>query len=135
MLTAFVYETEGAAAKDAAAVERARDKTRRAIALQVDGWDGETPRADRVEFMPDVQEWKRTALEAKVSVASKTEAPARLPETTEESFRRDMTSQAAGEPAGKRAVHRGNGSYYVMDGDQVISGPFDKERAQQEAAG
>ncbi len=95
MLTAIVYETDGQPAKDAAAVERAKDRSRRAIAIQVDGWDGATPRADRVVFMPDVQEWKRTALEAKVAEANETAAPARLPETSEESFRHDMTSQQA----------------------------------------
>ncbi len=94
MLTAVVYETEGRAAKDAAAVERAKDRSRRATALQVDGWDGVTPRADRVIFMPDVQEWKRTAIESVLATVNETAAPARLPETTEESFRHAMTSQA-----------------------------------------
>lgn len=93
MLTVFVYETDGGPAKDAAAVERAKNKAGRSIAIQVDGWDGETPRADSVVFMPDVQRWKRAALEAKTAAEVSRPAPERLQETTEESFRHAMTSQ------------------------------------------
>lgn len=92
MLTVVVYETDGLAAK-ATAKEHATPNAR-AMALHVEAWDGQTPRADKVIFMSDVQDWKRAALEAKTGAMAETvPAPDRLPETTEDSFRHAMTSQ------------------------------------------
>lgn len=130
MLTIVFYSTNGAAAKIRAREICAQGKLNYARVYDVAVWDGTFDKCDSVEIMDDVPDWHKKRIEAVYGEVEEV-----IPSKEVE----ERVSSAALRPLGnfppkentKRAVHRGGGRWFVMDGEQVISGPHDKAEAQR----
>lgn len=108
MLHVIFYETDGEFAKAHARSLKAAGH--RVKILQVDVWDGETVTGDVVTIRPDVQGWKAA------SVLS-------MHEGLCQNVERSKTELQLA------AKHRGRGKFYVMRGDEIVSGPHTKDEA------
>jgi|APCry1669192522_1035417.scaffolds.fasta_scaffold02312_2 hypothetical protein len=108
--TILFYSEDGPAAKARAAEMRDKDKIVRPIHSVV---VSELLHCDAFEFMPDVPADERDRIAALFGVTVSTG-----PSTIEK------VMIGADE---YRAQHRGKGRWYVMRGDEIISGPYAKE--------
>ncbi len=133
MLTIVFYSTNGSAAK-LRAREIAAAKTHYARCYDVASWDGTPDRCDAVEIMPDVPGWQRKRI---TSVYGEVEEyiPGEVAEVEVEipSAIKQMGLMPPKEN-NKKAVHRGGGRWFVMEGDDIVSGPHDKAEAAKLAA-
>lgn len=132
MLTIVFYANNGPAAKLRSREIAAVAKLDTARVIDVGFWDGEPTRCDRVEMMPDVPKWQRKRIVAAYGEISQ---DAELQEPAQEEQEEPTTiipEQSHGEE--KKAVHKGGGRWFVMKGDEKLSGPHDKAEAQRLAS-
>lgn len=137
MLTIVFYASNGPAAKHHSR-EIAAEKGHYARTYDVAVWDRTADKCDAVEIMPDVLPWQRDRIKQvfgeKVVELSYEEEEVPQPEP----IRQQMGLMPAKEyepqieePTSneKKAVHKGGGRWFVMVGDERISGPHDKAEA------
>lgn len=111
-LTLVFYSTDPAAARNIAASIRGGEM--RASACDASVFTGAEPDAAAI-VMPDVPAWRRKQIEAAYGLPSEITAPApSVPAVT--------------------VKHRGFGKWFLMRGDEVVSGPHSKDEAQRLAA-
>lgn len=134
MLTIVFYATNGAAAKARARAIAADTKGHYARCYDVASWENTEDKCDFVEIMPDVPGWQRDRiLKVFGPVVPATEVPvAEADEQTsaveiEQPYLKPMGNFPEKEQ--KTAKHRGGGRWFVMAGEEIISGPHDKEEA------
>jgi len=107
------FGEDGQAAKQRAA--ELRNGLTDAFVRQATAFIGEAEKADRVVIMPDVPRGEAERI-AKVYGEKVDGAPAPALICTND------------KPSGEyRAQHRGKGRWYVMRGDEIISGPYEKD--------
>jgi hypothetical protein len=133
MLTNIFYTSVGPAAK---ARSRAIAAVRGNYARVIDAgfWDGTFSACDAVEVMPDVPKWQRNRItevygdeivrdaedaEAETEVEIAQKPLGLMPEKQEQKI----------EKIEKKAVHKGGGRWFVMAGEDRLSGPHDKIEA------
>ena len=128
MLTIVFYATNGSAAKQRARAISA-EKTNHARCYDVAVWDGTPDKCDSVEIMPDVPGWQRARITQVYGEVEEyiSDGDQNQPEE-EVVFRKPMGLMPPKE-SDKKAVHRGGGRWFVMSGDDIISGPHDKIEA------
>lgn len=144
MLTIVFYATDGAAAKMMAR-HICADKQSLARAYDVAVWDSTPDACDRVVVMPDVQDWQRARIDRVYGdrICDPEQQVEEIIQETGLNLNGDGEEQRpAGEPDvdqnpkgdvevanEKKAIHKGGGRWYVMQGDQQLSGPHDKGTA------
>lgn len=133
MLTIVFYTNNGAAAK-LRSREIAAVKGNYARVYDAAVWDGSPDKCDAVEIMSDVPGWQRKRI---VQVFGE---PIEIEhcEVEHELVRTNMGLMPPKEPASeepkagsleKKAVHKGGGRWFVMTGEERLSGPHDKAEA------
>lgn len=126
MLTIVFYATDGAAAKLRTREIAATKNYARCYDVAM--WDGTEDRCDNVEIMPDVPPWQRERIMKVYGEPVEQEEiqePGQSPEA-------DLPPEGSSDPepvVEKKAVHRGGGRWFVMAGDDIVSGPHDKAEA------
>lgn len=155
------YCTDGAAAKQRAREILA--ERHHARVYDVGAWDQTNDHCDAVWIMPDVPEWqvkriisvygdkiisgefqpeeKEVAADSGNVVDTASNGDNEKKEENEGSEQLTTTEQTDGsenqvehvDPV-KRAVHKGGGRWFVMKGNQKVSGPHNKDEAKQLAA-
>lgn len=128
MLTIVFYNTNGSAAKTRAREICAVNKGDYARVYDAASWDGSEDKCDAVEIMDDVPKWHRKRIDA---VYSDKIVDANAKEEIQEDTSQIETKQEENSSVEKKAVHRGGGRWFVMDGETIISGPHDKSEAQR----
>lgn len=133
MLTIVFYSNNGAAAKQRAREIAAASKGDYARCYDVGAWDNTLDKCDVVEVMPDVPGWQRdriTKVYGQIDEVKESETP------DDDSLARKPMGLMPAKPelenpvkAEKKAVHRGGGRWFVMSGEEIISGPHDKAEA------
>lgn len=137
MLTIVFYTSDSQSAKN---------RSRQLVAVKGDYasmidagfWSGERMKCDVVEIMPDVSGWQRKRImavfeEEKIKEMYFEDPPAE--EQQEQALKisgvdiNNITGSTSTEVIEKKAVHRGGGRWFVMAGDQIISGPHEKAEA------
>lgn len=135
MLTIVFYATNGQAAKLRAREIAAQSKSDYSRCYDVGVWDGSNDKCDAVDIMPDVSKWQRGRIREvfgeKVRDYEETDQE---PQEIDEPFRKSLglmpeRDDPATEPSGLKAVHKGGGRWFVMNGDERVSGPHDKAEA------
>lgn len=131
MLTIVFYTTDGPAAK-ARSRELAAVKNDYTRVINAGFWDSTVyVRCDAVEIMPDVPGWQRKRI---MEVYSDKVVE---PGTTEREVVEEQQSETTEElviSTEKKAVHKGGGRWFVMVGEDKLSGPHDKVEAQRLAS-
>ena len=131
MLTIVFYHSEGQAAKARARAISASSKGTYARCYDVTSWEGTRDKCDSVEIMPDVPEWQRERIYSVYGAADEPppaeEPPGEVIDPNRDDDNKvDGDNEVVGE---KKAVHKGGGRWFVMIGDERISGPHDKAEA------
>lgn len=155
------YTTNGAAAKvHARTIGAAKGSS--AVVYDAGVWLGDPERCDIAVIMPDVPEWQRDRITNTFGdkVRDNTFEPPVYHENEDESFKlptfvqpktifpkprtvapiveeekeKESQTESANTEIGKKAVHKGGGRWFVMQGEDRISGPHDKAEAQQLAS-
>ena len=141
MLTIVFYATNGAAAKQRARAIAAVNKGDFARCYDVGVWDGTHDRCESVEIMADVPDWQRDrissvfgAIEEQIvdqeEVSDVDDLQQEGISAATEGDASDVATEGEAEIVSeKRAVHRGGGRWFVMSGEDIISGPHDKAEA------
>lgn len=129
MLTIVFYFSNGAAAK-LRSREIAALKGNYARVYDAGVWDGAADKCDFVEIMSDVPNWQRKRI---TEVYGDEVKEVELQEVNSEVLERkpmglmpELQNPAA---LKKEAKHRGGGRWFVMEGENIISGPHDKAEA------
>lgn len=131
MLTIVFYFEQGKAAKVRAREICAQSKGDYARVYDVGVWDGTPDKCDNVEIMSDVPKWHRKRI---------MEVYGEPQEVETKPVDDDLVRQPMGllpqkeERSSKRAMHRGAGRWFVMSGEEIVSGPHDKSEATRLAA-
>jgi hypothetical protein len=132
MLTVVFYATNGPTAK-ARSREIAAVRGDYARVVDVAVWDGDIIRCDGVEVLPDVPKWQRQRIE---QVYGEIKEVSQEPQNQIEALERKSMGLMPEKPElpnpaldEKRAVHKGGGRWFVMQGEERLSGPHDKVEA------
>ncbi len=132
----FAHDAE--AAKAVAA--KIRDTTDPAFLRDVSAFDGSDDPCDRVIIMPDVSEYMRGKINA--VYGSKVDKSVAGIIEIKEAQEQSATIAGSGEVSTvvvnadtyavpeKQIKHRGHGRFYVMRGDDILSGPHTKAEAE-----
>lgn len=130
MLAIVFYTTNGAAAKVRSREICAQVKGNYARCYDAAVWDGSNDKCDEVEIMPDVTGWHRKRI---VKVYGDKVVDHEV-EMQKQEVVNEIVQQEDIIEGTKTAVHRGGGRWFVMDGEQIISGPHDKSEANRLAS-
>lgn len=132
MLTIVFYATNGAAAKQRARAIAAVNKGDFARCYDVGVWDGTHDRCDSVEIMADVPDWQRDRISSVFGAIEEQIVDQEEVSDVDDQQQEEIAVATEGEAeivSEKRAVHRGGGRWFVMSGEDIISGPHDKAEA------
>jgi hypothetical protein len=131
MLTIVFYASNGAAAKHRAREISAQSKGDYARCYDVSSWDNTPDKCDAVEIMPDVPSWQRDRITKVYGEVQEVIMDQEI--RAEELVRQPMglmpPKQEEAVVVQREAKHRGGGRWFVMSGDDIISGPHDKAEA------
>lgn len=133
--TIVYYSTNSALAKEVAAAERKAGRigqTRDATTF----YTGDFDPADSVIVLPDVARHHANKIRAAYGDRVRDYDPIEVVVETDppDGTRHVTENVVTGKSPTRIAVHRGNGKWYVMDGENEISGPHHKEEAKSLAA-
>ena len=139
MLTIVFYATQGAAAKLRSRELVAARKGDYARVYDIAVWDGSKDKCDAVQIMPDVQSWQRKRIiEVYGDIVTQLEYAEEehevQPERPELKSMELFPNKETKVENEKKAVHKGGGRWFVMVGEERISGPHDKAEAVRLAA-
>lgn len=136
MLTIVFYNNNGYAAKQRAREIAAKNKGDFARCYDVGAWDNTSDKCDVAEMMPDILSWQRDRI---INVFGEKAVDFEFSEEFQEEEQQPARKELglmpakevdpAAEPSGLKAVHKGGGRWFVMNGDERISGPHDKAEA------
>jgi len=130
MLTVVFYNSNsgnGARAKLRSREIAATAKGNHASVIDVGFWDGTPVRCDSVEIIPGTPEWQRKRILEVYGDLVVGEQQEEVVEQQEEVVEQPKAADA--ETLAKKAVHKGGGRWFVMLGEERISGPHDKTEA------
>lgn len=137
MLTIVFYATDGQSAKYRARAIVAESKGNYARCYDVASWDNTPDKCDAVEIMPDVPSWQKDRIMAVFGQVDEVqEQPAPIEDTPARQpmgLMPEKQQQNSAETELK-AVHKGGGRWFVMNGEERVSGPHDKAEAMRLAS-